>query len=76
MLFTLLCLLNYLSGHQNLWNNDILHRDISISSICICSGPLKAKTRGLIIDLDSAIHNERTDKLYEADFKVGVERIS
>ena len=77
MLFPMLYLLNYSLGHQSLWNNDVLHGDININSILICSGPLKEKRRrGLIIDLDLATHNERTNSLYdsEADSKVGVKQ--
>ncbi|KJA13588.1 hypothetical protein HYPSUDRAFT_151437, partial [Hypholoma sublateritium FD-334 SS-4] len=58
-------------GHQNLWNADILHRDISVNNILLGSDPLKENNCGLIIDLDLSINIKRKKSLYAIDFKTG-----
>ena len=62
-------ILNSLLGHKNLWDNNILHRDISVNNILLSLDPVKENNRGLIIDLDLAILINRTKSLAEIDFK-------
>ena len=62
-------ILNSSSGHKNLWDNNILHRDISVNNILLSLDPVKENNRGLIIDLDLAILINRTKSLAGIDFK-------
>ena len=63
-------ILNSLLGHKNLWDNNILHRDISVNNILLSLDPVKENNRGLIIDLDLAILINRTKSLAGIDFKM------
>ncbi|KAF8971790.1 hypothetical protein BDZ97DRAFT_1785143 [Flammula alnicola] len=60
-----------IAGHQNLWNEHILHRDVSINNILIGQPGSTAGYRGILIDLDMAILIDRKDSLKEADFRTG-----
>ncbi|KAJ3501282.1 hypothetical protein NLJ89_g9407 [Agrocybe chaxingu] len=41
-------------GHRNLWDNGILHRDVSINNILISDDDAEEGSRGTLIDLDLA----------------------
>ncbi|KAF9549927.1 hypothetical protein CPC08DRAFT_648057, partial [Agrocybe pediades] len=58
------------TGHKNLWDIGILHRDISINNILIAHSG-KVQQRGTLIDLDMAISINRTDSLADTDFRTG-----
>jgi len=57
------------SGHQNLWNKDILHRDVSINNILMGTSKARVGNRGLLIDLDMAVLLSREGSLAGADFR-------
>ena len=56
-------------GHRNLWDNGILHRDISVNNILVGQPNAKPGNRGVLIDLDMAIRLDRTDTLATVDFR-------
>ncbi|KIM49614.1 hypothetical protein M413DRAFT_35636, partial [Hebeloma cylindrosporum] len=60
-----------IAGHQNLWNSNILHRDVSINNILIGIPGAEEGWRGVLIDLDMAIWLDRAASLAEADFRTG-----
>ncbi|KAF8971794.1 hypothetical protein BDZ97DRAFT_1785176, partial [Flammula alnicola] len=60
-----------IAGHQNLWNEHILHRDVSINNILIGQPGSTAGYRGILIDLDMAILIDCKESLKEADFRTG-----
>ncbi|KIM49675.1 hypothetical protein M413DRAFT_113979 [Hebeloma cylindrosporum] len=60
-----------IAGHQNLWNANILHRDITLNNILIGLPGSTEGSRGVIIDFDMAIWPTRTMSLAEVDFPTG-----
>ncbi|EDR03779.1 uncharacterized protein LACBIDRAFT_306822 [Laccaria bicolor S238N-H82] len=60
-----------ISGHQNLWNAEILHRDVSINNILMGKKDAPVGNRGVIIDLDMAILLNREGSLAGVDFRTG-----
>lgn len=59
----------YLSGYQALYKKGILHRDISVNNVLIGKPGAPIPNRGVIIDLDMAIELDRTNSLFDVDFK-------
>ncbi|KIM49671.1 hypothetical protein M413DRAFT_113970 [Hebeloma cylindrosporum] len=60
-----------IAAHQNLWNANILHRDITLNNISIGLPGSTEGSRGVIIDFDMAIWPTRTMSLAEVDFPTG-----
>ncbi|TRM70356.1 hypothetical protein BD626DRAFT_544765 [Schizophyllum amplum] len=60
-----------IKGHQNLWDKDILHRDVSISNILMGDEDAEDGWKGVIIDLDMAISLNRQSSNVGVDFRTG-----
>ncbi|KAF8652263.1 hypothetical protein AX16_004479 [Volvariella volvacea WC 439] len=60
-----------ISGHQELWAAEILHRDISVNNILLGPEDAEPGFRGIVIDLDLAISTTRQDSLAAVDFRTG-----
>ncbi|CAA7262942.1 unnamed protein product [Cyclocybe aegerita] len=59
------------AGHQNMWNKNILHRDISTNNILIGEDDAEDGNRGVVIDLDMAVELPRLASLAGVDFRTG-----
>ncbi|KAJ3514129.1 hypothetical protein NLJ89_g2549 [Agrocybe chaxingu] len=57
------------AGHQNMWNKNILHRDISINNILIGEDGADDGDRGVVIDLDMAVELPCLASLAGVDFR-------
>ncbi|KAJ3515155.1 hypothetical protein NLJ89_g1935 [Agrocybe chaxingu] len=59
------------AGHQNLWDNGILHRDVSINNILISGDDATEGSRGTLIDLDLAVPFGPDVSLPDFDVRMG-----
>ncbi|KAG6171095.1 hypothetical protein E4U11_001192 [Claviceps purpurea] len=55
----LACLEGCIKGHKSLYDNGVLHRDISINNMMINEDPDNPSRKSFLIDLDFAINTER-----------------
>ncbi|KAF8637550.1 hypothetical protein AX16_010784 [Volvariella volvacea WC 439] len=63
-----------ISGHKELWDAGILHRDISSNNILLGADDAQPGERGILIDFDLAISTFRRDSLAAVDFRTGTRR--
>ncbi|KAJ3504859.1 hypothetical protein NLJ89_g7722 [Agrocybe chaxingu] len=59
------------AGHQNMWKQNIIHRDISINNILIGGADAPKGRRGILIDLDVAVQWEYWGSMPAVDVGVG-----
>ncbi|KAJ3501283.1 hypothetical protein NLJ89_g9409 [Agrocybe chaxingu] len=60
------------AGHQNMWDINVIHRDISINNILIGEEDAEAGWRGSVIDMDMAVFRERMTTIAAMDFRTGM----
>ncbi|CAA7263662.1 unnamed protein product [Cyclocybe aegerita] len=58
-------------GHQNMWDINVIHRDISINNILIGEEDAGAGWQGVVIDLDMAVFWEHMTTMAAVDFRTG-----
>ncbi|CAA7262396.1 unnamed protein product [Cyclocybe aegerita] len=59
------------AGHQNMWKQNIIHRDISVNNILIGGADEPKGRRGILIDLDLAVQWEYWGSMPAVDVRVG-----
>lgn len=59
----------FLTGHKNIWQKGILHRDISLENILLGKPNAEVGNRGVLIDLDMAIKVDRQTNLSGSQFR-------
>ncbi|CAA7267330.1 unnamed protein product [Cyclocybe aegerita] len=62
---------NFENPHRNLWNRDILHRDVSLNNVLLGKPNAPAGQRGILIDLDMAVKLGPLDRLPRASDRSG-----
>ncbi|KAF8648200.1 hypothetical protein AX16_006339 [Volvariella volvacea WC 439] len=58
-------------GHQNAWNNKVLHRDVNNGNILRGNPRAEKGYRGILSDFDMAIWIDRTESLSGVDIRTG-----